>query len=38
MLIGRHMAQTIYLADATGGAFDIVMSFENVASSEACPN
>ena len=35
-LTGRHMAQTIYLADGTGGAFEIVTSFDNVASSEAC--
>jgi len=37
-LIGRHMAQTIYLADGSGGAFDIVASFDSVASSEACAN
>lgn len=37
-LTGRHMAQTIYLADGTGGAFDIVTSFENVASTETCSN
>lgn len=35
-LSGRHMAQNIYLADGTGGSFEIVASFENVASSEAC--
>jgi urea transport system substrate-binding protein len=37
-LTGRHMAQTIYLADGSGGSFNIVASFENVASSEACSN
>ncbi|MEX5564051.1 substrate-binding domain-containing protein [Pseudophaeobacter sp. 1A16562] len=35
-LTGRHMAQTIYLADGSGGTFDIVASFDKVASSEAC--
>jgi len=35
-LRGRHMAQTIYLADGSGGAFEIVTSFADVASSEAC--
>jgi len=35
-MIGRHMAQTIYLADGTGGAFEIVTSFDAVPSSEAC--
>jgi urea transport system substrate-binding protein len=35
-LTGRHMAQTVYLAEATGGAFKITTSFNNVASSEAC--
>ena len=37
-LTGRHMAQTIYLADGSGGSFNVVASFDNVASSEACPN
>ncbi|MEC7962181.1 MAG: substrate-binding domain-containing protein [Pseudomonadota bacterium] len=37
-LIGRHMAQTIYLADGSGGAFNVVASFDNVTSSEACSN
>ncbi|MCV2894338.1 substrate-binding domain-containing protein [Lentibacter sp. XHP0401] len=37
-LTGRHMAQTIYLADGSGGAFNVVASFDNVASSEACSN
>lgn len=37
-LTGRHVAQTIYLADGSGGAFEIVASFDNVASSEACAN
>ncbi|MCE8514742.1 substrate-binding domain-containing protein [Ruegeria pomeroyi] len=37
-LTGHHMAQTIYLADGSGGAFNIVASFDNVASSEACSN
>ena len=37
-LVGRHVAQTIYLADGTGGAFDIVTSFDNVASSDDCTN
>ena len=35
-LIGRHMAQTIYLADASNGTFNVVASFDKVASSEAC--
>lgn len=35
-LTGRHVAQTIYLADGTGGAFEIVTSFGSVASSETC--
>ena len=35
-LTGRHMAQTIYLADGSGGAFEIVTAFDNVATSEAC--
>ncbi|MEM9604181.1 MAG: substrate-binding domain-containing protein [Pseudomonadota bacterium] len=35
-LVGRHMAQTIYLADGTGGAFDIVSAFEGIASRDAC--
>ena len=35
-LTGRHMAQTIYLADGSDGAFNIVTSFEGMASSEAC--
>ncbi|MDE4096055.1 substrate-binding domain-containing protein [Phaeobacter gallaeciensis] len=35
-LTGRHMAQTIYLADGSGGTFNIVASFDKVASSEAC--
>lgn len=37
-MTGRHMAQTIYLADGSGGAFKVVASFDNVASSEACSN
>ena len=37
-LTGRHMAQTIYLADGTSGAFEVVTSFDNVASSESCSN
>ncbi|MEH6520768.1 substrate-binding domain-containing protein [Sulfitobacter sp.] len=37
-LTGRHMAQTIYLADGTSGAFEVVTSFDNIASSEACSN
>jgi len=37
-MMGRHMAQTIYLADGSGGAFNVVASFDNVASSEACSN
>jgi len=36
-MIGAHMAQTIYLADATGGTFEIIESFKEVSSSEACP-
>ena len=37
-LTGRHMAQNIYLADGSGGAFNVVASFDSVASSEACAN
>lgn len=37
-LKGRHVAQTIYLANGSGGQFNIVTSFENVASSEDCKN
>lgn len=37
-LTGRHMAQTIYLADGSSGGFEIVTSFDSVASSEACEN
>lgn len=37
-LAGRHVAQTIYLADGTGGAFEITATFENVASTDACAN
>ncbi len=36
-LTGRHVAQTIYLANGTGGTFDITASFDSVASAEACP-
>jgi urea transport system substrate-binding protein len=35
-LDGRHVAQNIYLADGTGGSFNIVKSFNNVASTENC--
>lgn len=35
-LTGRHVAQTIYLADGTGGSFEVVNSFDNVLSSEGC--
>ncbi|MEP2531034.1 substrate-binding domain-containing protein [Shimia sp.] len=37
-MVGRHMAQTIYLADGSSGAFSVVTSFDNVASSENCAN
>ena len=37
-LNGRHMAQTIYLADGSSGAFQVINAFENVTSSEACAN
>ncbi len=37
-MTGRHVAQTIYLADGTGGTFEIVASFDDVPSSEACAN
>ncbi len=37
-MIGRHMAQTIYLADGSSGAFSVVASFDSVPSSEACSN
>ena len=37
-MTGRHMAQTIYLADGSSGVFSIVASFDNVTSSEACSN
>lgn len=35
-LTGRHVSQTIYLANGTGGTFDVVSSFENIVSSDAC--
>ncbi len=35
-LKGRHVAQSIYLANGTGGAFKIEKSFSEVPSSEAC--
>lgn len=35
-LEGRHVTQNIYLADGTGGAFEIVKSFDGVASAESC--
>lgn len=35
-MAGRHVAQTIYLADGTGGAFNVTSTFADVASSEAC--
>lgn len=35
-LTGGHVAQTIYLANGTGGTFEVVTSFDNVPSSEAC--
>ena len=35
-LTGGHVAQTIYLAEGTGGAFKITTSFENVPTSEGC--
>jgi urea transport system substrate-binding protein len=37
-MIGRHMAQTIYLVDGSSGAFSVVASFDSVPSSEACLN
>lgn len=37
-MTGRHMAQTIYLADGSSGVFSVVASFDNVTSSEACSN
>lgn len=36
MLAGGHVAQTIYLADGTGGQFKVLGAFENIKSSEAC--
>ncbi len=35
-LMGRHVAQTIYLADGTGGTFEIIATFEEIASMEDC--
>ncbi|QUJ75281.1 substrate-binding domain-containing protein [Sulfitobacter albidus] len=35
-LTGRHVAQTIYVANGTGGSFAIEAAFENVPSSENC--
>ena len=35
-LTGRHVAQTIYLANGTGGSFKVETLFENIASSEGC--
>lgn len=37
-LTGRHVAQTIYLADGSGGTFEIVAAFDSVPSSENCAN
>lgn len=36
VLEGNHVAQTIYLADGTGGAFSVVASFEGVAHGVSC--
>ena len=35
-LTGKHVAQTIYVADGTGGSFNIVKSFADVPTSEGC--
>lgn len=35
-LTGKHVAQTIYLADGSGGSFNIVKSFADVPTSEGC--
>jgi len=35
-LQGRHVAQSIYLANGTGGSFKIVETFPNVSSAEGC--
>lgn len=35
-LKGRHVAQNIYVAEGTGGAFKIVKSFDSVPSTESC--
>ncbi|MEP0073290.1 MAG: substrate-binding domain-containing protein [Marinomonas sp.] len=36
VLVGHHVAKTIYLANGTGGSFKVIESFDNVKSSEAC--
>lgn len=36
VLDGNHVAQTIYLAEGTGGAFSVVASFGNVAHGVSC--
>ncbi len=35
-LTGRHVAQTIYLADGSGGAFEVETAFPEVASTDGC--
>ena len=35
-LTGKHVAQTIYVADGSGGSFNIVKSFADVPTSEGC--
>ena len=35
-LEGRHVSQNIYLANGTGGSFEVVETFGSIASTEAC--
>ena len=35
-LTGRHVAQTIYLANGTGGSFEVETAFGNVSSTDDC--
>lgn len=37
-ITGGHMAQNIYLADGSSGAFEVVTSFDNIASTDGCAN
>lgn len=38
MLKDGHVTQTIYLADGTGGSFEVIQSFPGIVTSEGCAN